>query len=69
MSRDPALQKVPILVMVNKIDLLSELNLDGNQEESDSKFLQDKIELKRKEIEEVVVKGLDLEGLYGSTYG
>lgn len=69
LSKDPALQKVPILVMVNKIDLLDELPNDGNQEESDCKFLQDRIELKRKEIQDVVVKALDLASLHGSTFG
>lgn len=40
LSKDPALQKVPILIMINKMDLIGESNTDKNQEEqTDCKFL------------------------------
>ena len=53
--------------MINKIDLVDEFYSAGNKEESDSKQ-REKIKIKRKELEDTIIKGLELESLYGSLF-
>lgn len=66
MAKDQALSTVPILLMVNKIDLVDEAYCAQNKDESDLQRKKDGIEKNRKQVQDEIVAGLDIESLYAS---
>jgi ribosome biogenesis GTPase A len=52
MAKDPALSTVPILIMVNKIDLIDEAFTNNYKDEGDSQRKKEAIDKNRKEVQD-----------------
>ena len=66
MAKDQALATVPILIMVNKIDLIDEAFSNNYKDEGDSQRKKEAIDKNRKQVQDDIVAGLDLDSLHAS---